>query len=258
MYFIIGGHPRSGTTMLFELFRRHPAVGITGEFRCFQRLGVPYPKHVAGLQTKWYKKSFIQHIGPRSPWVFNLLSGIFLARYLYLLRTRVGSRLVTAEDVANVLGGIFRKPLVGDKYPRYIFNIDKFCKLPDMKRVMIYRDGRDVVSSFLYQLRTRWKGLPIAEKGLTVQDITLKWVDSIEKTERNSDRLFVIRYEDFVNDPSPVLQRLGVYLGVDPDGFRTRGVHDRSIGKFQTGLTGDELREVMKIGGDTLERLKYT
>jgi hypothetical protein len=257
MYFIIGGHPRSGTTMLFELFRRHPEIGITGEFRCFQRLGVPFPEHVAGLQTKWYRKSFIRHIGPRSPWVFNLLSGIFLARYLFLLRTRVGPRLVTAEDVADVLGVIFRKPLVGDKYPRYIFKIDKFCKLPDMKRVMIYRDGRDVVSSFLYQLRTRWKGLPISEKGLTVRDITLKWVDSIEKTERNRERLFVIRYEDFVNDPSPILRQLAGYLNIAPDGFSSKKIHDRSIGKFQTGLTRDELREVMEFGGETLERLGY-
>lgn len=76
MAFIIGGHPRSGTTLLFRLCRDHPQIGITGEFKCFQNLDSPYAEYCRSIETDWRRVSFYWRIGRRAPWYFKLASGI--------------------------------------------------------------------------------------------------------------------------------------------------------------------------------------
>jgi hypothetical protein len=257
MAFIIGGHQRSGTTMLFYLCRRHRDLGLTGEFRCFDRLDVPFAQHVQGLQTRWYRKSFLWRIGRRQPWIFKAGGGIFLTLYLSKLRATVGDRKVCARDVEETLRWIFRKPLVGDKYPRYVFKLDTLSAVPDLKRIIIYRDARDVVSSFLYMLRTKWKDFPMAKKNPTAATIAAKWVEAIGQMERNRDSLLTIRYEEFVRNPAAGIVPLAEYLGIDPEGFRIQLVHDRSIGKSEQGLTPQERSAVLEVAGKTLARLGY-
>lgn len=166
-------------------------------------------------------------------------------------------RPVGAKDVEEVMRGLFHRPVVGDKYPRYVFDLDKLSGLPDLRRVMIYRDGRDVVSSFLRKVRTSWTHLQRAQREDTPSKIAKQWVESMEAIERHRDALLVIRYEDFVHDPAPILASLATYLGVDTAGFHAEKIHDRSIGKFLTGLTSDEIRDVLAVAGGTLTRLGY-
>jgi LPS sulfotransferase NodH len=254
MAFIIGGHPRSGTTLLFQLFRDHPQIGITGEFHCFSRIGERMPSYAAGLRWKWYERPLLRNISRHAPWKTRLRSGTFLFRYLLFLSLRTGVRAVDLADVEAVLQHTLRKSVVGDKYPRYVFRLDMLCALPDLKRVMIYRDGRDVVSSYLKKDRAESKGLRELK---TARQTAERWVESVEATERHRSELFVIRYEDFVRDPAPILGSLAGYLGVDPAGFRTEKIHDRSIGKHEAGLTTEELRDILAIAGGTLTRLGY-
>jgi hypothetical protein len=120
--------------------------------------------------------------------------------------------------------------------------------------VMLYRDGRDVVSSFLK--KDRAERLP-SQPPQTARETAARWVESVDAIRRHAERLFVVRYEDFVSDPDPVLKSLAAYLGVDPAGFRSGRVHERSVGKHRTGLTPEELRDVMEVGGGTLRQLGY-
>lgn len=255
MAFIIGGHPRSGTTLLFQLCRDHPQIGITGEFHCFSRIGERMPRYAEGLRWKWYERPLLRNISRHAPWKTRLRSGAFLFRYLLFLSLRTGVRPVSLADVEAVLEHLLRKSVVGDKYPRYVFRLDMLCALPDLKRVMIYRDGRDVVSSYLKKDWAESKGLRELK---TARQTAERWVESVEATERYRGELFVIRYEDFVRDPAPILGSLAAYLGVEPDGFRADRIHDRSIGKFQTGLTPEELHDVTAVAGETLARLGYS
>jgi hypothetical protein len=258
MAFIIGGHPRSGTTMLFRLCRDHPQIGITGEFRCFRRLDTRIPVYLRGLHWKWYNRPFLGRMGRRAPLEDRLRSGVFMLQYLLLLALRSGIRPVSAADVEWILRRLFRRPVVGDKYPRYVFQLDRLCKIPDLRRIMIYRDGRDVVSSFLYKIRTTWKNLPVARTENTARIIAGRWEESMAAIERNREKLLVIRYEEMVSNPAPFLAAMSEYLGVDPEGFRPGKIHDQSIGKYRTGLTASELEDVIETAGGTLSRLGYT
>jgi hypothetical protein len=96
------------------------------------------------------------------------------------------------------------------------------------------------------------------EKINTAEKIALSWVRSIELMERHKDKVHIIRYEDLVLEPGPVLKALGDWLGVDPAGFPKGLAHPASFGKYKTGLTGEELETVMELAGPTMARLGYT
>jgi hypothetical protein len=257
MAFVIGGHPRSGTTMLYRMFRRHPAFGITGELKCFSHLGEFPDLYLSNLQNRWYRKSFLGRIGRRAPWKYRIQSGVFLMKYHGRIRWTVRNRPVTYQDVVETLQNLFQKEIVGDKNPQYIFDLQALVEIPTLTRIMIYRDGRDVVSSFLRNVRTIWKDLAVAQTLNTPDKIAESWALSIQCMERYQDSLFAIRYEDFARNPAPTLFALALHFNVAPELFKYNEVHDASIGKFKTYLSSVEQNEVMRVAGDTLSRLGY-
>ncbi len=256
MAFIIGGHPRSGTTLLFQLCRDHPQIGITGEFKCFRNLDSPYTEYYRSIETDWRHVSFYWRIGRRTPWYFKLASGIFLEMYRSHLR-RISSGKVTLADVEQALRSVMHKPVVGDKYPHYVFDLPALVGQQALRRVIIYRDARDVISSFMKMVRTKWKGLPWAEEFQSVQDAARQWVRAIDAMEKYREDLFLLRYEDLVQRPNGELQRLADYLQVDPAGFHAKRIHDKSIGKFGKDLSASEVQAVLEIAGPVMEKLGY-
>jgi hypothetical protein len=47
------------------------------------------------------------------------------------------------------------------------------------------------------------------------------------------------------------------YLAVEPQGFPGKRARDTSIGKYQSGLSAEELATVLDIAGPTMARLGY-
>jgi hypothetical protein len=127
---------------------------VTGEFWCFNRINVPYKEHVGGLRSRWYDAGFIR-VRRQARIVNAAQSGLFMVRYrLHMLAYR--SRPIGVADVEAVLHRLRPgRRIVGDKYPPYVFHLDELCREPRLSRVIIYRDGRDVVSSRLAQRRRR-------------------------------------------------------------------------------------------------------
>jgi len=257
MAFIIGGHPRSGTTLLFRLCRDHPQIGIAGEFKCFQNLDRPFPEYWGSIETDWRHFSFFWRIGRRAPWFFKAGSGIFLARYRWQLRNRARAA-VTAADVERALQSVFHRSVVGDKYPHYVFQLPDLVRQPLLQRIILFRDARDVVSSFMNMLRTKWKGLSWTMEFRSAGDVARQWVRAIESMEKYRDDLLVLRYEDLVRDPQPELRKMADCLGVDPAGFNIRKIHTASIGKSKRFLSEKEMGEILEIAGPAMERWGYS
>jgi hypothetical protein len=247
---IIGGHQRSGTTILRGMCNRHPKVALTLEFANFRDLGRWYFGYRARLERRWQTA---HNENPR-----DWQDVAFSKAYRRELRRYLGRRID-----ANVIGSIMQRLfpnaiVVGDKYPDYVFMLDGLAQDDQLKRIIIYRDCRDVVSSALAKARTDWKPYRFAKNFDTAEKVARRWITAIELMERHKDRVFAIRYEDFVADPLQTTQRLGEYLGVEPSGFPTQEIRSDSVGKHKEGLSRGELGTVLAVAGPVLQRLGYT
>jgi len=258
MALIIGGHPRSGTTLMAKLCNRHPEIGVTIEFHNFMALNSSYWDHLRTIRKNWYVRGMVRNAGRGAPWRARLYSARFLALYTLGL-LQFANRPIGVAEIELVLHRLFpRAKLVGDKFPRYVFRLDTLVAEPGLKRVIIYRDARDVVSSMLVKLRGPWQHMEVAREMDSVGKIAQAWVRSIEAMEKHRTHLHAIRYEDLVGNPREKLDALASFLEVDPTGFRDEIVRDTSIGKYRKGLTSDELGQVIAVTGPTLSRLGYT
>jgi hypothetical protein len=177
------------------------------------------------------------------------------AHVLRIARQGTGPVTLPALVAAETCNGAVR--VVGDKFPQYMFRMHQFVELQDLLRLVIYRDCRDVTSSFLKKLRADWKNQAWTRPMNTAEKIARKWVEGVEIMERYAERLFVIRYETLVGDADAELRRVAEWLEVDPSGFDPGKVFGSSVGNYRRGLTADELDDVLKVSGSTLERLGY-
>lgn len=264
MAIIIGGHPRSGTTLLVRLLDGHPDITMTREFGNFQHLGQPWQHYTRYLQKFLknkpllavirYKSRFLSEHSAQFP---QLLNRWFLFRYFLLLRLR-HPEAVGAADVESVLHSLLGSgKLVGDKYPDYVFSLDTLAKEPNLQILIIYRDCRHVVESTLHMVGTKWRGKVWTESLNTPAKVAARWVKAIEAMEAHAGRVFIIRYEEFCTRPKEILSRIGQLLGVDPDPFKHDTVRPPGGPRRPPTLSTDDLQEVMDIAGPTLRRLGY-
>jgi len=147
-------------------------------------------------------------------------------------------------------------PIVGDKFPYYVFILNRLVGIENHACVIIYRDPRDVASSSLRKVRSIDQ--PWVRFFNTAEKVARQWVRSIDSMEQHADKVHSIRYESLVSQPEVEIDKLSVYLGVDASGFSLDLVHNNSIGKYKHGLHQDELVMVNAICGPTMSRLGYS
>ncbi|GAB4277802.1 MAG: hypothetical protein Kow0080_28980 [Candidatus Promineifilaceae bacterium] len=261
MLLLIAGHPRSGTTMLQRLCAGHPQIGLTNEFGILNGLGLSRLAYSRLALQNWQKV--------RHRWAFHPADAPLPQHYEWRnLRFvlghvaavwRYGRSPVTLPVITKAYLHAFPgKTIVGDKLPHYIFTMEKLVPYDDLKRVVIYRDCRDVTSSFLKQARTTWAKMPWVHYVDTAEKIATRWVRTINLMHTHQSQLFIMRYETLAAQPDQELNRLAAYLDVDTAGFDAGLVSDRSIGNYRQGLTAVELADVMRVAGETMARLGYT
>jgi hypothetical protein len=234
----------------------HPQVRITRELQAFRQLDVDLLSYLHGLRWSWWSRDYMDLGGRprRKRWI---RSARFVARF--------GARLLSSSPRSVGLGAIrtaYRDAfpmasVVGDKDPDCVFLLDRLVHLQEIRCIVIYRDGRDVIHSSLIEANSKWVGHPLAAETDTPAKVAERWTRAIACQERHAAQILTVRYEDFVTQPAPVVGRLGAYLGVDPGGFRTEQVRPSSIGKHRGNLTGADLERIEEIAGPTLRRLGY-
>jgi hypothetical protein len=165
--------------------------------------------------------------------------------------------MVHAEAIDAALKGVFSEAqVVGDKHPDYLFAMNKLAEVDGLSRVVIYRDVRDVANSTLkaYTAWGQWWATELSK----ATKVAERWVHAIELMESHADKVYAIRYEDLVADPQQVLKLLGDWLELDPDGFRPGIVRADSVGKHRAELLSEDLDDVVRVAGGTMERLGYS
>jgi hypothetical protein len=261
---------RSGTTILQRLCNAHPQMRVTDEFGNYAFLGDTVPRYaartVARVQTiggRWRILGPPGYLSSRFPHDIRFRSRNHAANvracanHLFRLARRRPDR-VTLDDLVEADGrGTQVIRIVGDKLPSYALMLDRLVPLPQLLRLVIYRDCRDVTSSFLRKVRTDWKRQSWTRYVDTAEKVARRWVRAIEDLEKHAGDLYVVRYEELVADPRSVLNRLARWLEVEPGGFERDMVSASSVGKHMQGLTTRELDEVLEVAGPTMKRLNY-
>lgn len=259
MILIISGHQRSGTTLLRQICDSHPEICVTNEFACFADVGHGYIHSVRArlaqwrlVNGRWAYESVHTH-NPRKHWA-NLN---FTLTYLRRLAIHFTGRL-TVPAVADTLKYQFPgAKFVGDKWPQYMPLLPDLVQAEQVKIVVIYRDCRDVTSSFLEKVRTEWRTRPWAPNVDSAPKIAQNWVEKIDIMEQIADQIHIIQYESLLTEPERVMGELGAWLGVDPNGFKWPKLNPATIGKHLYGLTEKELAEVWAVAEKTMTRLGY-
>lgn len=260
MILIIAGHSRSGTSILNRLCNSHPQIAVTTELGSFAYLGSSYAQYCRSILKRWNFYSNRWRIAPseKNQRIRNRIFNIqFFARFLWGLGLQKESP-VSHHAVEASLRRIYTDQLiVGDKWPYYTLKLDELTKLEGVKCLVIYRDCRDVTSSFLNKVRTSWQGKEWIANLSTADKIAERWVDMINIMQEHEQSIHIIRYEELARDSQTTMESVGHWLNVDPQLFSADAMKSTSIGKYKTGLTKEELEAVMRVAGPTMARLNY-
>lgn len=256
---IIGGCPRSGTTLVRVMLDSHPNIACGPELKAL-------PLVAKSFQDM--KKSLHKHLQAFYPISEADLAGLY-------------------GDLAKSLLEPYRrktgKPRIAEKTPQ---NIGAFPLLVDMlpgsPLIHVIRDGRDVVCSLL---KKKWfdpfTGKPLAytRDARAAADY---WRQVITIARRPQGPAFAavyheVRYEDLVRDPEPTLKRLLAFIGEpwDPAALEfdrhahdltpgrttarevSQSLHANSMGRWRSELTAGDKAAIKEVAGAMLIDLGY-
>ncbi len=272
-HIVLGGAPRSGTTVLRKLLDRHPTIR-------------------AGAETKLFV-----------PAAFNLefLAGAYdiPSAELRSMRASAPSQAAFIDAFAARARADAGKARWAEKTPQNIRYLEWIAAhFPRARIVHIIRDGRDVVCSM--RKHPDWRWVDGAWQKVLVER-PLEWYarrwladTSAGMAWRADARYTEIRYEDLVTDPAAVLRAVCDGIEVEPDpawlassmvpadlvatatddgddamdtptsgaGHTKRPDYEgalsgASVGRWREDLTAEERREVEQLCGPRLRELGY-
>jgi hypothetical protein len=223
--FIIGGAPRSGTTWLYCLLDRHPAVYMAKPV-------TPEPKFF--LVDRLYEKGLPFY----STWFADAAPGRLTGEKStdYLESAPAAERI--ARDLPGVkLVFILREP-VDRAYSNYLWTRMNGLETEDFRTALRLEDQRE------RELPDRWKfARPFSyfSRGLYA-DLLAPYFERFPR-----EQMLIVRFEDIISKPAALAERLQGCLGVAarPGDIEDLGVINPSE-KDTSGLTvdiRDELRE---------------
>lgn len=153
--------------------------------------------------------------------------------------------------------------------PRFLYRkFDKF--------VWLARDPRDSYLSAFEVKFAYGSSLWLPGKKLHGIDVGLlgRWKRVYREYFRKKSRWHLVRYEELVQDPEPVLKKLFAYLelpyekvypfkrfnraaGGDPKLSKTRTIHHKSVSRYRKGLSIIQQRVFSKFLGKEMRALGY-
>jgi len=258
-HIVMGGAPRSGTTVLRRLFDRHPEICSGAETKLF----VP-----AAYNLEWLAQAYDIPLADMTAMLDGAASqAAFIDAFAARVRADAG------------------KVRWAEKTPQNIRNLDWITeRFPQVAIIHIIRDGRDVVCSMRQHPDWRWIDGEWQKVMVprSVESYARRWLADVAAglAWREDPRYVEVRYEDLVADPRSVLRSIcdGIGAGHDatwleqvartepPDGSddeQTKrpdyegAVSAVSVGRWRADLSADEQAEVERLCGPQLRELGY-
>lgn len=249
-HIIIGGTPRSGTTLVRRILDRHPALC------CGPETSILLP---GGMRLEQVAAAYRMPIAElRAMMASSSSQGAFVDMF--------ADRYRRERD----------RPRWAEKTPLNVLCFDWVLdRFPEARIVHVIRDGRDVVCSMRQHPDRRWvDGVEVKELRPQPVDVYMRrWVRDTQAgiARRGDPRYLEVRYEELVEDPERVMRELVGALGEEwvpavlvdrtPSGGKRAHAGSRittsSVGRWRQDLTSDEQRRVQAIGGALLRGLDY-
>lgn len=195
--FIVGA-PRSGTTLLRDLLRSHPAISITPESHFIPRFHAAWGDPRSDRQARALARRILSLRTIRR-WELELGPQDFAScRSFAEVVDRLFSELARAQG----------KPRWGDKTPQYVESLPTLAELfPEARFLHIYRDGRDVARSWadrsfspgnLYRATRHWRRMVLAGR---------------RSGRALGERYLELRYESLLDQPRETMRGVCDFVG---------------------------------------------
>lgn len=214
-WLVVGGCPRSGTTLLNFLLNSHPAIRLTNEnnfARLIDQVGQLFyreqrlpsvPDRLKGPNENWRREDVERATLQFDKCAVPVLKALYTAHF--------GDQ-VCFDQVAYF----------GDKLPCYYDRdwdrVQDFIK--PMKVIHVSRDPRDVVNSMLRRAHNTRQGKDYWHSLSTPEQACYEWARGwnfivAERRQPKDVDYLHIKYEDFVDEPDRELARLCEFLQVE-------------------------------------------
>ena len=247
----IGGHHRSGTTLMRVLLNRHPAIACGPESQLLERTSFL-------AFHRFLEETYLPQLRQYGLAPAEIDRGVaaFINNFLMRYAARRG------------------KPRWAEKTPKNIVRITYLFRLfPDAQFVHMVRDPRDVYCSVREKARTsapHWSSD-------TPKKVAHSWVQFVESGlawRSHSTRYLEVRYEDLACDPETAMRGVLTFLGepwhdsvLEPnDQLATdspltnvnRAVFTTSVGRWRRELKAEDVYVIEAIAGACMRDLGYT
>jgi len=260
---LILGVRRSGTTLLRVMLDRHSQLAVPDETYFVPQLADRHLRPVSAAD-------FLDDVRRVVEWDIPL--------------DKVRARLRDGMPVGAAIGAVYAvyaeeqgKAGWGDKTPMYMQNLRLLERLfPDAHYVHLIRDGRDAALSFLEMPR----GL-VTETWMhprSAADFACQWATEVPAArrlgERVGSRYLEVRYEDLVDDVTPVLRRICEFAGLEyepgmvdyagnvdvstkPHQQRLTQPPTRGVRNWRTQMPAQDVVAFEQVAADVLRELGY-
>jgi hypothetical protein len=273
--FLIGS-PRSGTTLLHQMFDHHPALALPYESKYIATFHANLAEF-GDLHDERNREVLIQSIEKfmRNAWLENETG-----EWIPGLSDAAPELARKAEpSFAGVIDAIYTffaaqngAQRWGDKMATFTRCMPAVLQLfPDAKIVHIIRDGRDVASSIL----------PLSFGPNTSYVAAKKWRNfvqhGLEFADTHPGQVYTLRYEDLIDDPEKYLREICVFIDEpfsgemlnyhksgtkrvprkEIHGQLNKPVNKERSARWKKDLTPDQIRVFEAVAGPLLKKLNY-
>jgi len=264
--FFIVGNPRSGTTLLRFIISSHPRIHIPSETGFLPFLLQDVKTDLSLSQVK----RILERIGQLNHGWAGMVDDV-----------QAFYETLPEPKLMYILDALYRRKIEpygavrwGDKGPSYVRYIPIISEIfPRAQFIHLIRDGRDATVS----ARKKW-----GNWYMDTYYLLKNWVRNVEQGQRagerlGSDRYFEVRYEDLVQSPRPVIEKICVFLGerfhpamldhttlarklIKPNGGYPnvrKPISSSSVQRWKREMTLFEQKMANRIAGSKLRALGY-
>jgi len=239
-YIFIGGHRKSGTTLLLALLDGHPDLFVYPYESCFWFAF--YPPYAEGEYTIKEKVDRVDDFIFKSlkqivnKWL-RLKEGELLLSYAKMLTKFKRYILKTKGTTKDFFDGIMysvRETLPDKNYDTHKFCVEKttssdiyadeiFRLYPKAKFIHVLRDVRDMYSSLIEGWDEHYSNQYTCKEQLLKSVIDRNYLDLRLATENQNiygkDKYLIMRYEDILRYTKREMCWIAKFIGVDPKKF---------------------------------------